>query len=122
MLAVVNQPHIRIEASVIPNPLLSFLRKSYGKVTVTVSDVADEEAVPFQNTQLYKETFAKVTPNENLKLLRKNRGLTQKALSEKSGILANVISDMERGKVSVCRKSAKKLSYALGTSFSNLFW
>jgi DNA-binding XRE family transcriptional regulator len=122
MLAVVNQPRIRIEAPVIPNPLLSFLRKSYGKVTIIVNDTEDEKAVPFQDTQLYKETRAKMTPSGNLKLLRKNRKLTQRALAEKSGIAATAISDMEHSRIPIGRKSAQKLATALGTSISNLFW
>ena len=123
MLAVVNQPRIRIEAQVIPGNLLSFLERSYGKVTVMANEKSKEEkAVPFTETRLYKETKAKMTPSENLMLLRKNRGLTQKALAEKSGLAAAAISDMERKRVPIEKKSAQKLAKALGTSVSNLFW
>jgi len=123
MLAVVNQPRIRIEAAVIPDPLLSFLKKSYGKVTIVTNRIETEEkAVPFTETRLYKETKAKMTPGENLMLLRKNRSLTQKALSEKSGITTATISDMERKRIPIGKKSAQKLATALGTSVGNLFW
>ena len=101
MLAVVNQPHIRIWAE----------KKS-----------VEEKAIPFTETRLYKETRAKMTPSENLTLLRKNRGLTQKSLAEKSGLEAAAISDMERKRIPIEKKSAQKLAKALGTSVSNLFW
>jgi plasmid maintenance system antidote protein VapI len=78
------------------------------------------EVVPFTETRLYKETKAKMTPGENLMLLRKNRSLTQKALAEKSGIAVAAISDMERKRIPICKKSAKKLAEALGTSVGNL--
>jgi DNA-binding XRE family transcriptional regulator len=103
MLAVVNQPHIRIEANMIPGYLF-------------------EKAVPFTQTRLYKETKAKMTPGENLMLLRKNRGLTQKALAEKSGLAVVAISDMEHKRIPICRESAKKLALALKTSLGNLLW
>jgi len=70
----------------------------------------------------YKEVWAKTTPGESLKSLRKNRGLTQKALSEKSGIASTAISDMEHKRIPIGRKSAQKLAAALGTSIRNLFW
>ncbi|MDR0517453.1 MAG: helix-turn-helix domain-containing protein [Fibromonadaceae bacterium] len=123
MLAVVNQPRIRIEAQVIPRNLLSFLEKSYGKVTVIIDEKNKEEkAIPFTETRLYKETRAKMTPGENLMLLRKNRGLTRKALAEKSGFTVSYIDDMECKRIPIEKKSAQKLAKVLGTSISNLFW
>jgi DNA-binding XRE family transcriptional regulator len=127
MLAVVNQPRIRIEASVIPRKLVTFLRLNYGNVQITRSgDFAendpDSAAMPAEDMDWYKEARAKMTQGGNLTLLRKNRGLTQKALSEKSGVAATAISDMERKRIPIDRKSARKLADALGTSTSNLFW
>jgi DNA-binding XRE family transcriptional regulator len=80
------------------------------------------QAVPFTETRLYKDTKMKMTPGENLMLLRKNRSLTQKALAEKSGIPTAAISDMERKRIPIGKKSAQKLAEALGTSVGNLFW
>jgi DNA-binding XRE family transcriptional regulator len=127
MLAVVNQPRIRIEAPVIPRKLVSFLRLNYGDVEITRSgdfaeSAPDSAAMPVQDMDWYKETRAKMTPGENLMLLRKNRGFTQKALAERSGIAATAISDMEHKRIPIGRKSARKLADALGTSFRNLFW
>jgi DNA-binding XRE family transcriptional regulator len=127
MLAVVNQPPIRIEAPVIPRKLVTFLRLNYGNVKIThLGDFAasdpDTAAMPVQDMNWYKEARAKMTPSGNLKLLRKNRSLTQKALAEKSGIAATAISDMEHQRIAIGRKSAQKIAKALGTSISNLFW
>jgi DNA-binding XRE family transcriptional regulator len=127
MLAVVNQPPIRIEAPVIPRKLVSFLRLNYGGVKITrPGDFAPEDpdaaAMPAQDMDWYKEAKAKMTPSGNLRLLRKNRGLTQKALAEKSGIASTAISDMEHRRIPIGRKSAQKLAQALGTSAGNLFW
>jgi DNA-binding XRE family transcriptional regulator len=88
---------------------------------VSASD-PDTAAMRVHDMDWYKEAVAKMTPSENLKLLRKNRSLTQNALAQKSGIAAAAISDMEHGRIPIGRKSAQKLAAALGTSVNNLFW
>ena len=82
----------------------------------------DTASMRVRDMTWYKEARAKMTPSGNLRLLRKNRKLTQRALSEKSGIATTAISDMEHSRIPIGRKSAKKLALALGTSVSNLFW
>jgi len=71
MLAVVNQPRIRIEAPVIPQKLVSFLRLNYGKVKITRSgDFAesdpDSATMRVQDMDWFKETRAKMTPAKTL--------------------------------------------------------
>jgi ribosome-binding protein aMBF1 (putative translation factor) len=123
----VNQPRIRIEAPVLPRKLISFLRSNYGEVKIARSgdfteNDPDDAAMPVVKMDWYKEIRSKMTPGENLMLLRKNRGLTQKALAEKSGMAATDISDMERKRISIGKTAAQKLAKALGTSVNNLFW
>ncbi len=127
MLAVVNQPRIRIEAPVIPRKLVSFLRLNYGSVNIISSGEFDETApnsatMRVRDMDWFKEAKAKMKPSENLALLRKNRGFTQKALAEKSGVAASDISDMEHERIPIGKKSAQKLANALGTSVKSLFW
>jgi DNA-binding XRE family transcriptional regulator len=107
--------------------LVSFLRFNYGEVKIirssdSIESDSDTDAMRVQDMDWYKEARAKMTPSGNLKLLRKNRKLTQRALAEKSGIAATAISDMEHNRIPIGRKSAQKLSSVLGTSVSNLFW
>ncbi|MDR2732002.1 MAG: helix-turn-helix domain-containing protein [Fibromonadaceae bacterium] len=110
-----------------PRKLVSFLRSNYGDVIIKrPGDFAesdpDDAAMPVSDMDWYKEARANMNPGENLRLLRNSRGLTQKALAEKSGLAATAISDMEHKRIPIGRKSAAKLAEALGTSVGNLFW
>ncbi|GHV15089.1 hypothetical protein AGMMS49938_12460 [Fibrobacterales bacterium] len=125
MLAVVDQPRIRVEGAVIPEHLLLYLKAAFSRVDVSVdfeSKATETESVPFRKTAWYKGIRKNMKPGENLKLLRRNRKLTQRLLSKKSGIAVSEISDMETGRISISKKTAEKLSSTLGTSTENLFW
>lgn len=62
-----------------------------------------------------KENFAK-----NLKTVRLEKGLTQKALSEKANIPIRTIQDIEAGKNSATISTAIPLARALETTVENL--
>ena len=55
-----------------------------------------------------RQTFA-----ENLRLLRKQKGLSQMALAEKAGIATNFINDIENCKKWISPTTLEKLSQAL---------
>lgn len=62
-------------------------------------------------TDWYWEIKSRMTPGDNLRIYRENRGLTQAKLGE---MLGNVprqhISNMERGARSISLKTARKLA------------
>ena len=68
-------------------------------------------------TDWYRDIKSKMTPGDNLRIYRENRGLTQAKLGE---MLGNVprqhISNMERGVRSISLKTARKLAPRFGVS------
>ena len=69
------------------------------------------ESVNVFETDWYWEIKSRMTPGDNLRIYRENRGLTQAKLGE---MLGNVprqhISNMERGARSISLKTARKLA------------
>jgi DNA-binding XRE family transcriptional regulator len=128
MLAVVNQPPIRIEAPAIPDVLLAFLRKTFGAVSVSVPRALEDaeedegESETFQDSDFYKRVRATMTPSGNLKMLRTTFGVSRAQLAERTGYSEKEIGLMERGKSPIELADAKRLSNALGTSLENLYW
>jgi len=120
MLAVVNQPRIEIRAKRIPVKLMNFIRLEYPNVVVKKDDEDSYEA-DFTELEWFKETWATMTPGGNLKLLREERNLSKKELSERCGIALAQISDYECGKVKISQSVAKKLAKALDTAEGNLY-
>lgn len=58
---------------------------------------------------------------KNVKKLRKEKGLTQKELSEKAFITREYLSDLERGKYECSVKTAKFLAKALDCDWTELY-
>ncbi|MBV4415112.1 helix-turn-helix transcriptional regulator [Clostridium tyrobutyricum] len=58
----------------------------------------------------------------NLKILRKQKGLTQIKLSQMLGITNDYLSSIERGKVTPGFKLAKKISDQLGATVDEIFF
>ena len=121
MLAVVNRPRIEIRAKRIPAKLMNFIRLEYPNVVVK-KDGEDSDDVDFTELEWFKETWASMTPGENLKLLREERQLSKKEFSEKCGIALARISDYERGRAKISQAVAKKLAKVLDTAEENLYW
>lgn len=69
----------------------------------------------------WREAFPEVTdttlPGVCLRGARAREGLTQKQLSEKTGIPARHLSEMENGKRPIGKTMAKRLSEALGVGY-----
>lgn len=58
---------------------------------------------------------------ENLKKLRKEKGLTQKELAEKAYITREYLSDLERGKFECSIKTARFLAKALDCDWMEIY-
>ena len=60
---------------------------------------------------------------ENIREIRKLKGMTQKELGEKTGLTKDYIGALERGKMqNPSLQTMKKLSEALDTSIMDLFF
>ena len=123
MLAVVNQPRtqgteaasFRIEGKV-PKFVVMFLKSAFNKaLKVEVSDDEDDEAVPFEQTEWYKDIKASMTAGVTVKADRGLRGWTQKVLAQKLGISVQNLSEIERDVRPVSRKMAAKLAEVFDT-------
>lgn len=124
MLAVVNQPRtrnteaasFRIEGNV-PKFVVMFLESAFSKaLKVQVSDDDDDDvAVPFEQTDFYKEVYENMTAGDTVKADRGLRGWTQKVLAQKLGISVQNLSEIERDVRPVSRKMAAKLAEVFNT-------
>lgn len=123
MLAVVNQPRtqgteaasFRIEGKV-PKFVVMFLESAFNKaLKVEVSDDEDDVAVPFEQTEWYRDVKASMTAGDTVKADRGLRGWTQKVLAKKLGISVQNLSEIERDVRPVSRKMAAKLAEVFDT-------
>lgn len=123
MLAVVNQPRtqgteaasFRIEGKV-PKFVVMFLESAFSKaLKVEVSDDEDDVAVPFEQTEWYRDIKASMTAGDTVKADRGLRGWTQKVLAQKLGISVQNLSEIERDVRPVSRKMAAKLAEVFNT-------
>ena len=123
MLAVVNQPRtqgteaasFRIEGKV-PKFVVMFLESAFSKaLKIEVSDDEDDVAVPFEQTEWYKDIKASMTAGDTVKADRGLRGWTQKVLAQKLGISVQNLSEIERDVRPVSRKMAAKLAEVFDT-------
>ena len=123
MLAVVNQPRtqgteaasFRIEGKV-PKFVVMFLESAFNKaLKVEVSDDDDDVAVPFEQTEWYRDIKASMTAGDTVKADRGLRGWTQKVLAQKLGISVQNLSGIERDVRPVSRKMATKLAEVFDT-------
>lgn len=114
MLAVVkkrrtNQALFEVRGD-IPLKVVRFLKEQFGQ-DVEVLEDNSEELVNVFDTDWYKITNSNTSPGDVLKIYRENAGLTQEELGRKLGkFTRQKISDMERGKRSISKEAAKKLS------------
>ncbi len=118
MQAVVKTHHIKItvEAKNIPMKLENFLKKEYGNEYKIISNkkvAYNDNSLTAKNTKWYKEIKNKITPADNIKIYRQNKGLSQGKLAKQLGVLPSNISEMERSKRGISKEIAKKLSLIL---------
>ena len=111
MQAVVKTPRININIKGdISKKLLSILKEEYGEEVELYED-DDEDLINVFETEWYKGIKARITPGDNLKIYRENRGITQEELGKLlGGIPRQHVSNMERGIRSISLKMAQKLA------------
>ena len=111
MQAHVKTPHIDISIRGEISPrVLTVLRREYGKQLVIDED-SDSDLIEVTDSDWYKETKAKSSPGDALRIYRENHNLTQKQLGEKLGnVQRQIISNMEHGKRTISLATAKKLA------------
>jgi DNA-binding XRE family transcriptional regulator len=94
----------------IPPKVVHYLKEQFGQ-DVEVLDENPEEMVDVFNTDWYKDISSNTSPGDVLKIYRENAELTQEELGRRLGkFTRQKISDMERGKRSISKEAAKKLS------------
>lgn len=79
------------------------------------TDDEDDVAVPFEQTDFYKEVYENMTAGDTVKADRGLRGWTQKVLAQKLGISVQNLSEIERDVRPVSRKMAAKLAEVFNT-------
>ena len=102
--------------------ILEILRSSLPSIEILPAEEGedgDEEYTVISQSEWFKDMTEKVTPGVRLRIRRENKGMTQRELSEKSGVAIPNISLMESGKRSIGLKSAKKLAEALECDISD---
>ena len=79
--------------------------------TSTTMGQSPSETANIFETDWYRDIKSKMTPGDNLRIYRENRGLTQAELGEMLGdVPRQHISNMERGVRSISLKTARKLA------------
>ena len=110
MLAVVKTPRIEISMNGPGVPeLLNWIGK---KFDISIVSKVNDDSMRIEDTAYYKE----MNVNRSGNLLagaRLKKELTQKKLSELTGMPQSVISDYEKGRRKITRQAAVKLSSAL---------
>ena len=81
---------------------------------------SDEEFVDSEDSPAMSSIKTEITAGIRLRIRRQNKGLSQKALSEKTGIAVSNISLMENGKRQIGAKTARTLALALDCNFAEL--
>ena len=111
MQAVVKTPHIKIKIQGrISNRLLSVLKEEYGPEVRVISE-ADDEKVNVFETDWYKRIKRRMSPGQNLRVYRQDKGMTQIELGKRLGGLPRQnISNMEKGLRPISKKMALKLA------------
>ena len=117
MQAVVKTPRIELQIrGDIPPKLISVLEEEFGD-DLRLQEEQDDKIVNVFETEWYHQIKSSMTPGDNLKIYRDNRGWTQAQLGEKLGGLPRQhISNMERGLRPISRKMAKRLAQVFEVS------
>ena len=117
MLAVVKMPRIDIKIrGDIPRKVLKLLKDEYGS---KLHLKEDQEYVDFFETSIYKKAKKTMIPGTYVRIYRENHGLTQPDLGGKLGISKAYMCDIEKGRRSISKVMAKKLSNLFSVSVSH---
>ena len=117
MQAVVKTPHIEVRIKGdIPPKLLFVLEEEFG-TDLLLEEEQDDEVVNIFETDWYSQIKSSMTPGDNLKIYRENRGWTQAQLGEMlDGVPRQHVSNMERDLRPISKKTARKLARIFNVS------
>ena len=117
MQAVVKTPHIELQIKGAISPkLISVLEEEFG-TDLLLEEEQDDEVVNIFETDWYTQLKSSMTPGDNLKVYRENRGWTQTQLGEMlDSVPRQHVSNMERGIRPISKKTAQKLSQIFNVS------
>ncbi len=118
MLAVVKKPHTENSLfevkGEIPKKVLKYLQDNFGS---DISIVDDDEMVDIFSSDWFEGINDSITAGETVKIYRENLHLTQEQLGKKLGNFTRQnVSDIERGRRSISKEVAKKLSALFNVS------
>lgn len=121
MLVVAKEPRIRVSIEGVgAQKVYKILKKEYPTLKIEKGKINDDdEYVDCETSEWYKEMRANWHVGDTLQVRRKNRLLTQKQLSEMTGISVPNISAMENGKRNIGAKNARILATALNCDVSD---
>ena len=88
---------------------------------IQFKDNTDEDFISSKESVVLKDINSKMSAADVLAIRRENKGLTQKQLSELTGIAVPNISQMENGSREIGKGNAKKLADALDCDASDFF-
>ncbi len=115
MLVIVKKPYTEISLNGEgADKLFTLISNNY---EVEVLSVSDEESVPLQNTDFWRNR--KMLPNRAGRMLRASRQLvkmTQLEMAKNIGAKQNVISEYENGKRKITDRVARKFAKTLNVS------
>ena len=83
-------------------------------------DNSEDELIDSEDSPVMDRIRSEMTAGIRLKIRRQNKEMSQKTLSEKTGIAVSNISLMENGKRPIGAKTAKTLALALNCNFAEL--
>ena len=121
MLVVAKKPRIRVNIEGVgEQKVYDILKKEYPTLRIEKENTREEdEYVDSESSEWFKEMKANWHVGDTLQVRRKNRLLTQKQLSEMTGISVPNISAMESGKRNIGAKTARILANALNCDVSD---
>ena len=100
---------------------IDFTMYGNGLNLVQFCENSDEDLINSSESLILKEIESKMTSGDVLSIRRKNKGITQKRLSELTGIAVPNISKMENGTRTIGKESARKFAKALDCEVSDFF-
>ena len=101
--------------------ILEVLKRAIPTIEVLPTEEDEEDGDKYSvvsESDWFKKVSEQITPGVRLRIRRENKGMTQKELSEKSGVAIPNISMMESDKRSIGLRTARKLAETLGCDIS----
>ena len=108
-------PHIKVtvEGTQVPHRLMQAIKAEFTPEQIRVYEV-HQDTVDFRETEWYRETKARITPGDVIRIYRENRGWSRAKFGRLvGGFKRRHISAIEKGRRSVSIETARKLAEVL---------